>query len=225
MRVFYNPDIHGSYLSKEESHHAMHVMRYTEGDTLIGFDGEGTEFTLQIVDEHKQYVKVDIVHQQHFPLPGYSITLILSLFKPQRLEWALEKATEVGVTTFVFTSTEFSQHPLSLAEKKYERFRRVTIAACKQAERPYLPHIAIQPFEEVLEKHEGFVGLKRNASRLSEITPSPTLSTMLIGPEGGFSPDEEKQILRSFTPLTFGPYIQRADTAAVVGPALLLNAS
>jgi len=223
MRVFYHPSTHGAFLSKEESHHVKHVMRHSAGDELTGFDGEGTEYTLQIVEQKNRYTRVEVIHEQHFPLPGYSVTLILSLFSPQRLEWAIEKATEVGVTSFIFTSTAYSQYPLSLGEKKYDRFRRLTIAACKQAERAYLPAISIQPFEDVIQRHEGFVGFAHNARRLSEISTSPTLSTLLVGPEGGFSPKEEEHILHTFTPLTFGPYVQRADTAAIVGPALLLN--
>jgi 16S rRNA (uracil1498-N3)-methyltransferase len=223
MRVFYHPSTHGSFLSKEESHHVKHVTRHTSGDTLTGFDGEGTEYTLRILEHQNRYTKVDVVHQQHFPLPGYSVTLIFSLFSPQRLEWAIEKATEVGVTSFIFTSTDYSQYPLSLGEKKYNRFRRITIAACKQAERTYLPAISLQSFEEVVKRHRGFVGMAYNARRMSEISRSPTLSTLLIGPEGGFSPDEEEQLLSQFTPLTLGPHVQRAETAAVVGPALLLN--
>jgi len=221
MRVLYTPDVHGNFLSEEESHHVTHVLRYKKGDTLTGFDGSGTEYNLSISEITKKRVEVSVLSTYAVARPEFSLTLILSLFKPQRMEWAIEKGTEIGVTSFVFTATDFSQYALSLAEKKQTRFRNIAIAACKQSERSYLPYFKSIRFTEVSTGYTGFVGLRTHSYSFSEVTIPPTHATLLIGPEGGFSQSEITTLSSRFIPVTFGPHVQRAETAAITGSALL----
>ncbi len=227
MQLFYTSDIeshHTSFmLSEEESKHAIRVLRLNVGDKIHLIDGRGGLYETEILDAHPKRTTLNILSvQENFGKLPYEIHLAVAPTKNiDRIEWFLEKATEVGLSEYTPIICEHSERK----EVKVERLEKVAIAAMKQSLKAYLPKInpAI-PFAKFLEAQKSNVGICKGIAHCVDASKS-YLSTsfeakqkylILIGPEGDFSEKEINQALETgFIPLSLGEARLRTETAAL----------
>jgi 16S rRNA (uracil1498-N3)-methyltransferase len=159
-----------------------------------------------------------------------SLTLLLAIVKFDRMEWAIEKCTELGVSKFVpVIARRTDAHLASAAIKRAERWRRITAQASEQSRRSAVPEIA-----SPMKLNDAVViaaGLRVVLSEAEEKTRLPDLlaaqvveAALAIGPEGGWTEDELKLFQQSgWIPASLGPTILRAETAAIAAAAIIIS--
>jgi 16S rRNA (uracil1498-N3)-methyltransferase len=167
--------------------------------------------------------------------PPLQLTLALSIFKFDRMEWAIEKCTELGVSRIVpVLARRTDRHLAAAAEKRRDRWQRIAREAAEQSRRIIPPEIAAlcKPKEAaVLEGHtrillaesEVELTLKDALQRPSSAQDEDKDMTLAIGPEGGWTGEEEKLFRESgWISASLGPTILRAETAAIAATAIIL---
>ena len=217
-------------LQKDAARHIM-VLRLSAGDTLTLFNGLGGEYQARITRIDRQRVTAEIVsHSSREAELPYRITLAQGIPEASKMDWIIEKSVELGVSGIIPLAAQRSVVRLNSdrAEKRLSRWQAIIISAAQQCGRNRLPHIASP------------VG---TGEYLRQTTPSPrilfsprateTLSewarhqkpqdiTLLIGPEGGFSPEEENMAeQQGVTFLSMGPRILRTETAGLAAVAAI----
>lgn len=226
MLLFYTPDIHDSHqqfvLSEEESKHAVRVLRLGVGEEIYIVNGIGDLFRAKIIDAHPKRTTLDIVDvQKEYQRPSYHLHVAVAPTKSMdRLEWFLEKATEVGIQEVTPLICEHSERK----EVKVERLNKVVIAAMKQSLKAYLPQIN-EPvaFSKFLQQQDGG-GVSKCIAHcvdaekkyLSTLCQPNGKYLILVGPEGDFSATEIQQALDAgFEPISLGNARLRTETAAL----------
>ena len=224
-------------LSPEESHHLVAVNRARAGDTVIAFDGQGTEWTCVVVHDRKHGATLRVQTTHARPPRPFALTLAQALPKGPAMDSIVRKATELGAARVVPLQSERTQVHLDddRSDRKHDKWRLAALEAAKQCGNPYLPEIApLQSFAEFL--RTATAELKLIASLHSGAQPLPAVldafhrrharwpqtAAWLIGPEGDFSPAEiAAATAAGFAPVTLGPLVLRSDTAATCALALL----
>ena len=222
MIQFYAPDILTTLeLPESDSHHAVKVLRMREGDELQVIDGHGTAYLCRLDDAHRKHAAVEIISSSPLPLPwNQQLAVAVAPTKHlDRMEWLVEKMTEVGVNTIIPLLCDRSER----REIKIERLEKIAVSAMKQSLKATLPTIMpMTPLREV-------VGMMPDAQRMmAYCDPSiPRVdfaqtykagrdTMILIGPEGDFSPAEiEMTLAAGFSPVTLGDNRLRTETAAL----------
>ena len=221
MIIFYAPDIAACpELPEEESGHAVRVLRHQEGDEIEVVDGMGTWYTCRIVSAHHKHCGIEILASRADRHWDYGVELAIGPTKNlDRMEWWLEKATEMGLDRFTPLKCRYSERK----ELKTERMRKIAVSAMKQSLKATLPQIDemtdIKTFVQ-----EPFDGQKFIAHCIEE-QPRQLLSHLvrkgervrvLIGPEGDFSEEEIALALRNgYQPVSLGEQRLRTETAAL----------
>ena len=227
LRCFYCPDLHtGSVaLPESEALHASKVLRLSIGESLTLMDGLGHTATAVVETISRRgselVCKVDEVLQS--PKPRYGIRLYLAPPRAKIMEQVVRFATELGVARI---TPILCQYGVSKPDGSKESWLQTAIVAMKQSRNPWLPSLD-EPvaFNAALASAAecSFLGAVP-ATAATCLLPSPETCrqkgvALWIGPEGGFSPDEEKAIMgQGACPLTVGPCVLRVETAV---PALL----
>ncbi len=222
----------GSFnLPPDAAHHASRVLRLREGDAVQMFDGQGRE-AHGIIDalSGKQVIVsglVEINTDRESPLP---VLLAQAMSSSEKMDWVIQKATELGATEIQPLATERSVARLSAerAIKRTEHWQQVAISACEQCGRNVLPVIHppmdIMAWLQQMRTREvsKYILLPQGATSLQS-QPKPAKSAvLLIGAEGGFSqPESDTALLCGFTPVRLGARVLRTETAAVAGLAAL----
>jgi 16S rRNA (uracil1498-N3)-methyltransferase len=215
-------------------HHLRDSLRLCPGDSLILNNGRGTRYRVEVTHITRQAIDTRILEQQTEPARRTSpIVLGQALIKGDKMDWVIQKATELGVATIVpihSTHSVIKPNPERL-EHQRARWNRIARGAAQQSERWTLPVIA-DPIDlaEVCRRYAS-AALK---SMLAERSSSASLATIslplnrqhpiivLIGPEGGWAPDEQRLAQeQNFLLLTLGPRILRAETAAIAALSIL----
>ncbi|QQR93839.1 16S rRNA (uracil(1498)-N(3))-methyltransferase [bacterium] len=209
-------------LNKKEIEHARKVLRMNIGDNFIAFDGFGNVWTCEFENDFN----LKVIQHQFIEKDRHISRLIISLFKFDRLEWAIEKCTELGIDEIIFTKTKFSQIDLNLAEKKLARWKEITISASKQCERIYIPELKVMKPEQVLKLNgRKFIGVtefevKKNFNSFP--WKNSCEISLFIGPEGGFEKQELEEVISAgFEPVKISNSILRSETACMVGSFLI----
>jgi 16S rRNA (uracil1498-N3)-methyltransferase len=205
----------------------VRVLRLREGEAIVLFDGRGGETPAMLTQIGKREVlatasaHVAIEREMH-----RSVTLYPSLIANDRIDWLVQKATELGVAEIQPVYTERSQRIPGDVEKRAEHWRGVTIAACEQCGRNQIPKIrAPITFSNALAALGDQSVILLDAEGSADKSPSTTAasSAVFIGPEGGFSPSELDELRkRCDHRLRLGPTILRAETAAIAALASLV---
>ncbi|WP_432723004.1 16S rRNA (uracil(1498)-N(3))-methyltransferase [Jeongeupia wiesaeckerbachi] len=218
----------GTALSLPESlARHVQVLRMQPGDTITLFNGQGGEYAATVTAMGKRNVDVDIgAHDAVERESPLQTVLLQAVSATERMDYTVQKATELGVSRIVPVYSQYCQQRLSgeRAEKRLAHWRAVAAAACEQSGRTRVPQI-----DPVALLADALAALSATDLRLlmSPVgaVPFRTLAdtvasvAMLVGPEGGLSSAEEAlAIAAGFTPLVLGPRILRTETA---GPALL----
>lgn len=210
--------------------HAIQVLRLNAGETLILFNGTGGEYQARITSVSKRAAFTLI--ESFSPLDTESplhLTLTISIIKPDKMDFALQKAVELGVASIqpLITQRSVIRIGKDKADKKTQHWEGIVQAACEQSGRTRLPIVeAPQTLESWLESTTDgtrIILAPGDYPRISELPldlPAPI--SLLIGPEGGFT-DEEVALCQQagMTAVSLGPRILRAETASTTGLALL----
>ncbi len=222
MNLFYDPCIELSakefLLNEEESRHACKVLRMKNGDTLYLLDGKGHLFTTEILDSFSKKSLVKIVAVQHeMPSERHIHIAIAPTKNMDRLEWFVEKATEIGITEISLILCKNSERKVV----KNERLHKIAIAAMKQSKRLYLPQINdMISLKEFLKVHpRGAIAHcfeNKEQTTISKLMESANFP-VLIGPEGDFSLEELQMVEKcEYKGITLGKNRLRTETAALV---------
>lgn len=216
-------------LSANAAAHATRVMRLNVGDTLVLFNGDGFDYTCELVSIKKNAVLASIQSSQKITVESpLSITLLQGISSGDRMDYTIQKAVELGVTQIQPINTERSVVKLSAerAEKRVEHWQGVVHAACEQSGRGVVPKIGLpMPLSQWLAKHPQNNACRIllnpiGAKRLAELTKPAVEIQLLIGAEGGLSPQEiDTAIAHGFQSIVLGPRILRTETAALTAIA------
>ena len=227
-------------LPPDAAHHAARVLRLREGDPVQIFDGLGNERHGIIAELGGKRVVVSgitvIDNDRESPL---KVLLAQALTSSEKMDWVIQKATELGVTEIQPIDTERSVARLSAerAAKRLEHWQQVAISACEQCGRNMLPKIhapldimvwlqqtKTMPDAQISDaKHIAkYILLPEGSVTLHEQTAPPGKVVLLIGAEGGFSQAENTAALHcGFTSIRLGARVMRTETAAIAGLAVL----
>jgi 16S rRNA (uracil1498-N3)-methyltransferase len=217
-------------LPEAAAHHAVRVLRLKVGDELALFSGDGGEFAARIEGVTARAVNVYVGEfrdiDRESPL---AVTLVQGLATGDRMDYAIQKAVELGVATVQPVSTARSVARLDAprAEKRILHWRQIAISACEQCGRNRIPDILpLRDLDRWLQEPSRAslrLLLAPDGPRaLAELTRPMGSIEFLVGPEGGLAPEETAAALRAgFTAVRLGPRILRTETAALAGLAAL----
>ncbi len=218
-------------LTGEEAHHATRVMRAKAGDEIEIFDGHGKHAVCTISHVERSAVSCEIKHVQHDPAPRFPITLCQSIPKGGNMEFIVQKAVELGVTTIQPLITQRTVARPDSLTKKQEKWQRIALEACKQCGQNYLPEIAtplhFAPWLKELSLYDTalIASLDEKSIHLKRYLENSPLAGsigLLIGPEGDFSPEEYTQAYdHGFHPISFGEIVMRVETASIYGLSVI----
>jgi 16S rRNA (uracil1498-N3)-methyltransferase len=213
-------------LNEENSKHIVQVLRMQNGKQIKLTDGFGNIFLAEITDAHKKKCTVKIIERTYQESPANKVCIAVSPVKNNsRLEWFLEKATEIGVSEIVLLMCERTEKQ----NIRMDRLKGILISAMLQSQQAWLP-ILVEPkkYKEYIKSVESgnkFIAHceENKKTPLKQITNQPiNQSTILIGPEGDFTPQEIALALENnFTPVALGDTRLRTETAALVATTLL----
>jgi len=225
VQLFYTPGIlpHHSHfvLSEEESKHAIRVLRLDNGSRVHLVDGRGGRYAATIADAHpkRAVLAIEEVQIGYGKRPYYLHVAIAPTKNIERVEWFLEKATEVGIDEITPLVCEHSERK----DVKTERLNNVMVAAMKQSLKAYLPKLnQIVKFSDfIAEEGSGqrFIAhcAEGEKSYLSRCVSQGGYYTILIGPEGDFSGAEiEAALSAGYMPVSLGDARLRTETAALM---------
>jgi 16S rRNA (uracil1498-N3)-methyltransferase len=199
----------------------VQVLRLQPGDGITLFNGEGGEFTATVTRMGRSDVQVSVgVHTVVEREAHRAVHLLAGITANDRMDWLVEKATELGVASITPLVAERSVLKLKgeRAEKKQAHWQGVAVAAAEQCGRNRVPavHAALTLVEWLKQGTPGerwVLSLSAGTRPLAELAGTAPV-TVLSGPEGGLSPAEEAAALAAgFVPVTLGPRVLRAETA------------
>ena len=209
--------------------HAVSVLRLQPGDMLTLFNGEGGEYSasLALVTKREARVRLTEFHavERESPL---TVTLALGISAGDRMDYSLQKATELGVTAIQPLATERSVVKLAgeRADKRLQHWQHLVIAACEQCGRNRVPIVApvqkLFSYLAAVDRSQRLLMLSPDAATPMKQIERAGSVVLLVGAEGGFAPAEHAAAMASgFEPVSLGPRILRTETAPVAALAVL----
>lgn len=226
MHLFFQPDIDIDtdtfFFSEEESKHCIKVLRFSKGNMVNVANGKGLCIEAEIIDANAKKCQLKSLKKQEFnKVRNYYVTLFIAPTKnTDRLEWLIEKATEIGIDECYFIETKRSER----SRLNLDRLNKIAISGMKQSKQWWLPKLhQIVGFEDgvnlVQTNAQHFIGWCMAAPNLSlakQLEPKTKILGIWIGPEGDFT-DEEINLAKDkgIKPVWLGNEILRTETAAL----------
>jgi len=236
-RIFCDETLHAGLSLRLSDSAARHVqvLRLQPGSLIELFNGRGEAFAahIELMGKHS----VDIMVTQALasvPKPSSHTHIVVGMPANERMDWLVEKATELGVSRITPVMSQRTVLRLNgeRATRRVEHWQGIAQSACSQSGRNFLPHIDIpvllNEFLNGYQKNDKslniLLSLQAQAPSWRELwTSKPEHMTLLTGPEGGFTPEEEAFALQhGFVASSLGPFVLRAETAALAVLAQLL---
>lgn len=223
MQLFFQKDISSGpvELGPDESRHLTKVLRKSVGDEVHLTDGSGNLYTCRISQIGSKRAELTIIDQQSTAPDPYHIHLAIAPTKnTDRMEWMLEKITEIGFHELSFITTSHSERSFL----KQDRLEKKMISACKQSLKTRLPEIhSLISYEELIKDpvystYEKFIAYvdENNQQHLYDLASKNSPYLVLIGPEGDFSEEEIKQAFdHGFKACSLGHSRLRTETAGL----------
>ncbi len=223
MNIFYAEDLSDArlLLNKEESNHAVHVLRLRTGETITLVDGKGTMARALITVNNLKACEVQLVekHENFEPRPYYLHLAMAPTKNIDRFEWFLEKATEIGIDEITPLLCKHSERK----EIKAERLEKLIVSACKQSVKARFPVLnPMISFLDFIQRDMDAIHLIAHCragekQSLKKILQPGKDALIMIGPEGDFDETEiEAAVKRGFIPISLGTSRLRTETAGVV---------
>lgn len=206
----------------DDARHLTRVLRVEAGQRYEISDNRNV-YLAEIETARKEHVVFRTVEKLATPESGPETILCAALFKFDRFEWMIEKATELGVSRIVPVETIRSDRGLERAAlKRIERWRRIALESSQQSRRAFLPRIDEPvPLARALEIEANQRVVFDEASQEAPgIPPDFSSIALLIGPEGGWT-EEERAQFGEWARASLGPRILRAETAAIAALAIV----
>ena len=211
--------------------HLVRVLRGGIGDECVLFNGDGRDYAARLLATGKRDVRVEVTGVREMANEStLPVTLVQSLARGEKMDLVLQKATELGVVSFIPVASERSEVRLDgdRVDKRIAHWRHVVIAACEQSGRARVPSVATPaPLPQALD------ALDSGSTRLL-LDPAATRGArelhlgagrdivLAIGPEGGWSPRDRAALLGAgFQGIRLGPRILRTETAGLAAIAAL----
>jgi 16S rRNA (uracil1498-N3)-methyltransferase len=211
--------------------HLLRVLRLGVGDACVLFNGDGHDYDAQIVAAGKRGGEIEVIGARTIDNESpLRIVLLQGVARGEKMDWILQKATELGVAAFAPVSSERSEVRLEgeRADKRLAHWRSVVVSACEQSGRARVPSvsppIALDTAMHALPADSLRLTLDPGADTAIDALPAPGERTLVlaIGPEGGWSPrDRETLAAAGFAGLRLGPRILRTETAGIAAIAAL----
>ena len=232
-RVFVNsplaPDADVN-LPAAAANHVGRVLRLRAGAVIVAFDGSGNDYRCEILAVEGDTVRVRVgPRSSGLSESPLRITLVQAVSRGERMDWTLQKATELGVRTIVPVLSARSVVRLDdkQAEKKQRHWQAIVAGACEQCGRSVVPEIR-QPQElsrylaSSTREGQRFVLSPTGPASLAGLTSVGPRVELLIGPEGGLDDAElERAAAAGFAPVRLGPRVLRTETAGIVALTVL----
>lgn len=222
---------HRHTIEGDAANHIARVLRLKSGDALVLFDGRGGEHAARIEELRRGAVIVEVGERSDLwresPL---SLTLAQGISRGERMDWVMQKATEIGVTRIVPVLTERTVVKLDSrqSQRKLQHWQGIATAACEQCGRTRMPDIDPPVgLHEFLRREGEMPGARLLLSpagelRIGDLQKPDGGVTVLIGPEGGLAEPEQRAALDAgFVAVRLGPRVLRTETAAVAALTLL----
>ena len=229
MYLFYTPDIETScFLSEEESAHCVRVLRYDRGDEILLTDGRGTTYHARITNPHPRHCEFEILSQEKQEKTHniYLHVAIAPTKNIERLEWMVEKCTEIGVDEITPLLCRFSERK----NLRNDRLEKIILSAAKQSLTPYLPKLnELTDFGTLIQEYGGNEDIdkyiahcyKDEKRELKDALRKGRDVLILIGPEGDFSEEEITFALNNgFKAISLGKERLRTETAALIATVI-----
>lgn len=229
LPVFYAPEIPPDAavytMNEDTSKYCIQVLRHEKGDKVLLADGVGRKFTAEITDDNRKKCSVKILSCEVVPRPARALRIAISFTKnASRIEWFLEKATEIGIQTIIpLVSRRTEKEKI-----KAERLQNILVSAMLQSQQFYLPELREpQAFETVVKNNKDpqkLVAhcLPEQKRELQQAMQPGKDTLMLIGPEGDFTPEEiELALANGFEPVSLGNTRLRTETAGIVAVTIM----
>ncbi|KAA2240818.1 16S rRNA (uracil(1498)-N(3))-methyltransferase [Chitinophaga agrisoli] len=229
LPVFYakglSPEAASYTMDEPTSKHCVQVLRRENGQQVLLANGIGQKFTAVITDDNRKRCTVQIQQQETVPAPTPQLHIAIAFTKnASRMEWFLEKATEIGIQSIIPLIT----HRTEKEKFKTERLENILVSAMLQSQQYYLPQLAAPTaFEQLVQQHQAvqrFIAhcLPDQKTPLQEVMLPGKDTLLLIGPEGDFTPEEVVAALaKGFQPVSLGNTRLRTETAGMVGAVLM----
>jgi 16S rRNA (uracil1498-N3)-methyltransferase len=220
-------------ITGEDVRHIVTVLRMKTGDELLLCDGKGTEYSVSIEQVNKAEITTDVKSRSKREIRRPLVTLGQGLPKSDKMDWIVQKATELGVAEIVPLVTERTIVKIRDEEKRVSRWQKICREAAMQSNRPDIPNVdAIRTFSDFLRTPNSEPGTllllpweegTHPIKGILRANPGITNIIVLIGPEGGFSAQEaEKAKEKGFHPVSLGQNILRTETAAIAALSMIL---
>lgn len=225
MIQLYQPEISTDpTLNAEESGHIVRVLRRKVGDTVFVTDGKGRRYECVLLDANPRGAIVEVGAYEEIQKPWMGkITIAVAPTKnADRMEWLVEKAVEIGVDRIVLLQCARSERK----NMRVDRLRKIAVSAMNQSLKCAVPEVTdMMPFAQFLReeaqkmdtsKYMGYCDAETERLNLTSVCRPEGNVTVLIGPEGDFSPEEVSASRKAgFVPVTFGDIRLRTETAAL----------
>ena len=213
-----------SLLSKEHTHYVANVMRMKRGSNINFFNKDG-EWLSEIVFLDRDRVEVKFLNKLKEPTKNSNIELAICLVKKNPMDTILQKATELGVTKITPIVSERTE----VKELNFERAKKIVIEATEQSHQLIPPEISqVKKLKDFLNNLDGstkllFADVNSKENLKKEVLSETKSLSVLIGPEGDFSPSEIELIHRNpnVVPFTISKNILRSDTAVISAISLV----
>ncbi|WP_297834876.1 16S rRNA (uracil(1498)-N(3))-methyltransferase [Thermomonas sp.] len=216
-------------LPESAAQHLIRVLRLREGDACMLFNGDGHDHDARIVAIGKRETQAEITARRRIDNESpLRITLLQGIARGEKMDWIVQKATELGVARILPVASERSDVRLdeARAHKRHAHWQEIAISACEQSGRAVLPELLpTQPLASATRRCDGtgFILDPASAASIKSVASTlSTASTLAIGPEGGWSPRDLEQLREAgFCGLRLGPRVLRTETAGIAAIAAL----
>ncbi len=230
MQLFFHQNLLNNTveLPEDESKHCVRVLRKKAGDEIMLIDGKGNKAICKITDDNPKKCKLEVVEKVHFHAREIGLHIAIAPTKNfDRMDWMLEKCTEIGVSEITFIESENSERN----KINMERCEKILIQSIKQSKQYWLPKLNnIISFKQFISNQNTtelnclMAWCNENSLTINEATDLKKHTLLLIGPEGDFTEVEAKlAIENNFKTISLGKNILRTETAAVYATAIINN--
>jgi 16S rRNA (uracil1498-N3)-methyltransferase len=216
-------------LEGQAAKHLLQVLRVKPGQPVVIFDGSGTEYQAEILTAARGSVEASVISRAAVSRESnLSITLVQAISRGERMDWVLQKATELGVARIipVFSKRSMVKLDKKRLESRIEHWQAILAHACEQCGRNRLPELATpmaltSVMDELPAESNSYYLEPDCDSRFRQLGRSETVN-LFVGPEGGFDPEEKAFMTgKDVKPVYLGPRILRTETAGIAAIAAL----